>query len=218
MPILYSLVARDQTVLAEYATASGNFISVTRLILEKVTSTDTRKSYAYDRHVFHYMVKDGLTFLCMADEAFQRRIAFAFLEDIRNRFMANYSSSARRAMAFGMNEEFARVLSTQMNFYSNDPAADKISEVKKNIDETKAVMVDNIERILERGERIELLVDRTENLSTQSHVFHSSSRKLKYAMCLKNVKMWIAIFVIGAVLIWLIASFACGFNFKKCSS
>ena len=35
------------------------------------------------RHVFHYVVEDSITYLCMADEDFKRRIPFAFLEDIK---------------------------------------------------------------------------------------------------------------------------------------
>lgn len=32
------------------------------------------------------------------------------------------------------------------------------------VDEVKNIMVDNIEKVLERGEKIELLVDKSENL------------------------------------------------------
>lgn len=35
------------------------------------------------------------------------------------------------------------------------------------VDEVKNIMVDNIEKVLERGEKIELLVDKTDNLRFQ---------------------------------------------------
>ena len=35
------------------------------------------------RHVFHYVVEDSITFLCMADEDAKRRVPFAFLDDIK---------------------------------------------------------------------------------------------------------------------------------------
>ncbi len=35
------------------------------------------------------------------------------------------------------------------------------------VDEVKGIMVDNIEKVLERGEKIELLVDKTDNLRFQ---------------------------------------------------
>ena len=37
------------------------------------------------------------------------------------------------------------------------------------VDEVKNIMVDNIEKVLERGEKIELLVDKTDNLRFQVH-------------------------------------------------
>ena len=43
-------------------------------------------SYVYDRYLFHYIQKNSITFLCMADDEFPRRIAFAFLEDLMRRF------------------------------------------------------------------------------------------------------------------------------------
>jgi len=69
---VYSLVARETVILAEYAAGTGNFASVTRKILEKISSTDSRMSYVCDRHIFHIMVVDGLTYMCMAEEEFGR--------------------------------------------------------------------------------------------------------------------------------------------------
>jgi hypothetical protein len=50
MPIIYSIVARGNVVLAEHSTAKGNFDTVTRRILEKIPTThDSKMSYVYDR-------------------------------------------------------------------------------------------------------------------------------------------------------------------------
>ncbi len=70
--IVYALVARETVILAEYAAGTGNFASVTRKILEKIPGTDSRMSYVCDRHIFHIMLYDGLTYMCMAEEDFGR--------------------------------------------------------------------------------------------------------------------------------------------------
>lgn len=79
-------------MLADYniPSVSGNFTMVTKRILEKIPAQNAKMSYMYDRHIFHYVVEDGLVYMTMADEAFGRRIPFAFLEDIKNRFKAAY--------------------------------------------------------------------------------------------------------------------------------
>lgn len=73
MPLIYAIVANGTVVLAEHSSNTGNFANVARRILEKIPPKDSRMSYVYDRHIFHIMVYDSITYLCMADEDFGRR-------------------------------------------------------------------------------------------------------------------------------------------------
>lgn len=51
MPIFYALVARKTTVLTEFTGRSGNFPTVTRMLLGKITDGDQKMSYVYDKCV-----------------------------------------------------------------------------------------------------------------------------------------------------------------------
>jgi len=207
--IIYALVARGTTILTEHSTRSGNYTKVVKRILEKIPPQDGRMSYVFERHYFHYLVSDGLVFLCMADEAFGRRIPFAFLDDIKNRFFSTYGNRGKTALAYAMNADFARILETQMAYYSNNANADKIRKVHQKIDEVKDIMVTNNERVLERGERIELLVDKTEELNKESLNFKKKSTQLKRAMWWKNVKLMVILGIIILVIIYVIVAIAC---------
>lgn len=50
----------------------------------------------------------------MADANFEKRLSFAFLDDIKRRFLSAYGDRGMTAIAYGMNEQFARTLETQM--------------------------------------------------------------------------------------------------------
>jgi hypothetical protein len=50
---------------------------------------------------------------------------------------------------------------------SNPQQYSKMQQVKQQVEEVKHVMMSNIEQVLERGDRIELLVDKTEDLRFQ---------------------------------------------------
>jgi len=211
MPIIYGIVARGTVVLAEFSNAKGNFDQVTKRILEKIpTEHNSKMSYVYDRHIFHYMVDSGITFLCMADEEFGRRLPFAYLEDLKNRFKASYGERGRTAVALSMNQDFSKVMANLMDYYSNNPNADKMNKVKGEIDDVKNVMVQNIERVLERNERIELLVNKTETLSNNAFKFKKSSTALKRSMWWKNVKLILLIIFIILVVIYVLVAIICG--------
>ncbi|KAI8072068.1 hypothetical protein BDF21DRAFT_424822 [Thamnidium elegans] len=51
MSLIYGLVARGPTILAEHTNSSGNFATVTQAILEKIPPNNSKLTYVYDRYV-----------------------------------------------------------------------------------------------------------------------------------------------------------------------
>ena len=47
------------------------------------------------------------------------------------------------------------------------------------VDETREIMVDNIDKLLERGDKIDLLVDQTDGLQQTSLHFKKESKRLE---------------------------------------
>ena len=68
------------------------------------------------------------------------QIPFAFLEDIHGRFVKTYGRAALTALAYAMNDEFSRVLSQQMDYYSNDPNADRINRMRGEINQVSRLV------------------------------------------------------------------------------
>lgn len=61
---------------------------------------------------------------------------------------------------------------------SQDPAqADKLTKIQRDLDETKIVLHKTIESMLERGEKLENLVDKSSDLSLASQMFYKQARK-----------------------------------------
>ncbi len=54
MSIIYSVVARGAVVLAEYSNSTGNFMQITRRILDKIPQQDGKMSYVYDKFVLFF--------------------------------------------------------------------------------------------------------------------------------------------------------------------
>lgn len=92
-----------------------------------------------------------------------------------------------------------------------------MSRVRGEIAEVRSVMVQNIERVLERGEKIELLVDRTENLSAQAFRFKRQSAHLRRALWWKNARVVLALLALVAFVALLVTMGACGVTFRKCA-
>uniref|UniRef100_A0A6B2LEZ5 V-SNARE coiled-coil homology domain-containing protein n=1 Tax=Arcella intermedia TaxID=1963864 RepID=A0A6B2LEZ5_9EUKA len=206
---MYACVANRQ-ILAYYSKRQGNFTKVVNSILEQIPTQDNKMSYAFEKHYFHYIVSDGVTYLCIADEGFGRRIPFAFLDDIKGRFLATYRDRGKTASPNEMQYDFSRILQTQMEYYSKNENADKIMQLRKDLDDVQKIMVKNIDKVLERGQKIELLVEQTEQLTSSSFQFKKKSTELKRVMWWKNAKLMVIIVVFIIILIYVIVAVACG--------
>jgi hypothetical protein len=65
----------------------------------------------------------------------------------------------------------------------------KFSDLRRFMEQVRAVMVENIDKVLERGDRIELLVDKTSTIQDNTFRFKKQSRRLRQAMWIKNAKL-----------------------------
>ncbi|XP_050211811.1 vesicle-associated membrane protein 714 [Mercurialis annua] len=211
MAILYALVARGTVVLAEFSAVTGNTGAVARRIIEKLPAEEeSRLCFAQDRFIFHILKSDGLIFLCMANDTFGRRIPFSYLEDIHMRFMKNYGKVAHYAPAYAMNDEFSRALHQQMEFFSSNPSADTLNRVRGEVGEIRTIMVENIEKILERGDRIELLVDKTATMQDSAFHFRKQSKRLRRALWMKNAKLLALLTCVIVLVLYIIIALCCG--------
>ncbi|KAK4305524.1 hypothetical protein Pmani_022585 [Petrolisthes manimaculis] len=217
MPLLYSVVARGTTVLARYATCAGNFAEVTEQILSKISPGDSsRLTYSHASYLFHYVADDGIVYMCITDDEFERQRAFLFLEDIKKRFQGTYGAQVHTALPYAMNSEFAQVLAGQMKHFTESRDIDHISRLQGEVSDVKDILVKNIESLARRGEHLELLVDKTDNLNSSAVTFKTTSRTLARSLWWKNIRIIIFITLGLLVLCYIIAAMACGVGLNHC--
>ena len=143
-----------------------------------------------DGHTFNYLADEGYVYLVVADEAYGRQIPFACLERIKDEFKSQYGGRATDAIAHSLDRSFGPKIKAQMEYCASNPQElTKVSRVQAQVSEVKNIMMDNIEKVLDRGEKIELLVDKTENLRFQADNFHRTGRALRRKMWWQNLKM-----------------------------
>lgn len=141
--------------------------------------------------------------------------------EIRKRFLEQFPSDGTdfaEMDSYGAGS-FNSELKKLMVDYGTTKAGqeDAISNVQGEIDNVKGIMSKNIESLLERGERIDLLVDKTDRLGGSAHDFRVRSRTLRRQMWFKNVKLLVLLIVVVLFLIYLFVGFGCGLpGWSKC--
>ncbi|KAH9728888.1 hypothetical protein KPL70_009186 [Citrus sinensis] len=204
--LIYSFVARGTVILAEYTEFTGNFTGIAAQCLQKLPSSNNKFTYNCDGHTFNYLVDDGFI------ESVGRQVPIAFLERVKEDFTKRYGGGkAATAVANGLNKEFGPKLKEHMQYCIDHPEEiSKLAKVKAQVSEVKGVMMDNIEKVLDRGEKIELLVDRTENLRSQAQDFRQQGTQMRRKMWFQNMKIKLIVLGIIIALILIIVLSVCG--------
>lgn len=61
--------------------------------------------------------------------------------------------------------------------FQNPKEADAMTKIQNDLDETKIILHNTITSVLQRGEKLDNLVAKSEDLSMQSKVFYKTARK-----------------------------------------
>lgn len=65
--------------------------------------------------------------------------------------------------------EFSTTMMNEMTKY-NDPNNDAVSSVLAKVDDVKGIMVQNIDQIMQNHERVDVIVNKSENLALTSRI------------------------------------------------
>ena len=182
MAILYVLVAKNSNiVLCDYTSYTGNFQQITMQLLMQV-QPDTSKSLELEDYMFHYINIKNLLVLCMADKKVEKKLAFTFLQDIRKTFEDTYSThDIQNAKGYSLKSFGVEFLKPKLQAYNDNPEMfnDKADQLLKDMLHLKDNMVENIESLIQRDGKIEVIAEKAMQLSTVSNSYKNRSRKLK---------------------------------------
>ena len=142
----------------------------------KRTDSGTRQSITHEGYVVHcYVRSDGLAGTVTTDMEYPARVAFVLLGQLLDDFVGEYGDTWKNCatpetMAFPKADEY-------LEKYQNPAEADKVSKIQKDLDETTQILHKTIDSVLERGVKLDNLVERSNDLSAQSKMFYKQAKK-----------------------------------------
>ncbi len=142
----------------------------------KRTEPGQRQSVEHEGYVVHcYVRSDGLGGTVTTDGEYPARVAFVMLGQLLDEFAQKQGDSWKtvttpESVSFPPADEY-------LQKYQNPAEADKITKIQKDLDETTQILHKTIDSVLERGVKLDNLVEKSNDLSAQSKLFYKSAKK-----------------------------------------
>lgn len=214
----YALVARGSTPLAEFSLVSGNHRNTALNILEKVDPKKPNSIHdSGDKSFYTLTDPDRTTFLVMCSSKVQRTVQANFLQDLQRKWRQKYGNKASTFAPSSKNQEFGATEINSLLKQYNTSSQQKIAQVKQNLADTQEKMSQNIAQAFQRGDQLEIMQQKSENIRDSAQVFHRDATRLARQMCFQKYRWYIIGGAAAVVLIIIIVFVACGgFTFKRC--
>lgn len=142
----------------------------------KRTEPGQRQSVEHEGYVVHcYVRSDGLGGTVTTDQDYPARVAYSLLGQLLDEFVQEHGDSWRtnstpESVTFAPAQEY-------LEKYQDPASADKVTKIQKDLDETTSILHKTIDSVLERGVKLDNLVDKSNDLSAQSKLFYKQAKK-----------------------------------------
>ncbi|XXG94421.1 palmitoyltransferase [Hypoxylon texense] len=129
----------------------------------------------YERKcTFHaYARSEGICGVIATDLEYPKLAAHRLLNRVLDEFLTAYP----KPTSWSTGKLTMPQLQEYLTQYQDPHKADVLLRIQDELNETKITMHKNIENVLERGEKIDDLVAKSEGLSTQSKMFYQQAKK-----------------------------------------
>eukprot|EP00210_Caulerpa_lentillifera_P007898 g7539.t1 len=148
---------------------------ICRTIVQR-THVGQRQTVQHEDYFCHVHVRENhLAGIVVADANYPSRAAFSILAKI----LDDYEQQCEVGSSTDpqVRTKADSLLEVALEHYQDPLNADKVGRIQKDLDETKIVLHKTIEGVLERGEKLDNLVERSNDLSLASQMFYKSARK-----------------------------------------
>ncbi|GAU92183.1 hypothetical protein RvY_04296 [Ramazzottius varieornatus] len=122
-----------------------------------------------------YVRSDSLAGVLISDQEYPDRVGFTLLHKVLDDFVSKipqqqWTTGTPATISFsGLDEFLAK--------YQNPKEADALTKIQSDLDDTKVILHNTIEAVLQRGEKLDDLVAKSEELSMSSKAFYTTARK-----------------------------------------
>ncbi|RNF01719.1 vesicle-associated membrane protein [Trypanosoma rangeli] len=183
-PVICSLAVDVSSFGFFQRNAAREFIVfLTRTVANRVTKGAKTQITENGNVVFAYATLDGLVAIAISDIEYNSRVAFTLLAELAQQFQTTFRG--KYDTVDGKDDNFLNwpYLEETLLKYQKPEEQDKILKIKRDIEDTKVVMYNAIDQIIERGQKIDELVSKSEDLGMASKTFYKQAKQTNSGCC-----------------------------------
>ena len=132
-------------------------------------------------------------------------VAFSYLGDVKKKFVTTYDNQKIQSSYSYQLKSFSDEIKKLQDYYIKNPQS-KLAMLKNSINQTSEIMHENVEKLFQRSEKLEITLQKSNNLLGNSDVFYKNIHRMKMKQKYKRLK-YIAFFILIVLVMALLIYF-----------
>ena len=150
------------------------------------------------------MNENSFTYLLLDEKEVNDVDAFSFLNEVRNEILKKYSIDDLKLFSAFQFSNGTEILKKYLNYYNSHPVITKTGEIISDLNCAKDAIIENVEKILERDNKMDLVVKKSVELQKFSENINSITKTIRRNETQRKNKFIIFSIIIVGILIALI--------------
>ncbi|OZJ03262.1 Protein transport protein sec22 [Bifiguratus adelaidae] len=164
---------QSETELAEYKGQA-------KMIFKRLgMNSEPRCSIESGAFIFHYIIENGVCYLCICDKSYPRKLAFAYLEELAKEFYLSYGNEVDkpglRPYAF---LKFDTFMQKTKRLYQDTRTQHNLTKLNEDLQDVTRIMTKNMEDLLWRGDSLDRMSHISGQLKDSAQLYKSRARNL----------------------------------------
>ncbi|KAH0866395.1 hypothetical protein HID58_083606 [Brassica napus] len=138
----------------------------------------SRMSVETGPYVFHYIIEGRVCYLTMCDRSYPKKLAFQYLEDLKNEFERVNGpniETAARPYAF---IKFDTFIQKTKKLYQDTRTQRNIAKLNDELYEVHQIMTRNVQEVLGVGEKLDQVSEMSSRLTSESRIYADKAKDL----------------------------------------
>ncbi|KAI5677335.1 hypothetical protein M9H77_08285 [Catharanthus roseus] len=168
--------------------------------LSRGLNDPSRMSIETGSYMFHYIIEGRVCYLTMCDRSYPKKLAFQYLEDLKNEFERVNGSqveTAARPYAF---IKFDTFIQKTKKLYQDTRTQRNISKLNDELYEVHQIMTRNVQEVLGVGEKLDQVSQMSSRLTSESRVYADKAKDLNRQALIRK---WAPVAIVLAVVTFL---------------
>ncbi|KAK6344215.1 Vesicle-trafficking protein S22a [Orbilia brochopaga] len=160
-----------------------------KMIFRRLTpNSEPQASIESGQYTLHYLIQDGVCYLCICDRSYPRKLAFTYLADIATEFASSYPpkevhSPGVRPYQF---VDFDTFMQRTKRTYQDTRATQNLDKLNDDLKDVTRIMTKNIEDLLYRGDSLDKMGDMSVKLKQDSAKYKKAARRINWDLLLRQ--------------------------------